>query len=139
MKEPKKAKVKCSNWDAKSDNEFVSIGQSYLHCQAQDLCGYDCVEANLEFCRKLLRLNIFVADLLLPDGATQDVIVIPSISMDGVDSIICLCTDEEGIKDGLVYNKRPVKTCIEEGEKKYLFSNYPHIQGILREYNYKKI
>lgn len=135
----KEAMVKCSNWDSTSDNEFVFIGQSYLHCDAQDLCGYDCIEGNLEFCRKLLRLNIFVADLLLSDGTTRDVIVIPSVSMDGVDSIICLCTDEEGIKDGLVYNQKRVRTCIEEGEKVFLFSNYPHIQRIIREYNHKKL
>lgn len=134
--------VKCSNWDLSTEvDKFTFIGSSYLHYEAQELCGFDCIEGNLEFCRKLIRLNIFKSKLMLKDLTFVDIIVIPYIRYKKIESLICLCTDEEGIKNALFeYNKLLkvyIDTCIEEGEKKYLFENYPHIQELIKQYNYQ--
>jgi len=134
--------IKCSNWEIENKEQFTFIGKSYLHFDAEDLCGYDCIEGNLEFCRKLIRLNIFKSTLMLKDLTLLDVIVIPYLSYNKVKSLICLCTDKKGIENALfeyhLFSKKYIDTCIEESEKKYLFEKYPHIQELIKQYNYAK-
>lgn len=135
--------VKCSNWilcDAEQEG-FTFIGKSYLHFEAQELCGFDCIEANLEFCKNLIELSIFRSNLLLKDKTQVEVIVIPYIEERKVNSLICLCTDQEGIKNALfeyhLLRKGYIDTCIEESEKKYLYETYPHIKELIKQYIHK--
>lgn len=129
--------IKCTNWEIENKEQFTFIGQSYLHFDAEDLCGYDCIEGNLEFCRNLLKLNIFKCSLLLEFDRELEVIVIPYIQEHRVCSLICLCTDKKGIKNALSV-KKYINTCIEESDKIYLFNKYPHIQELIKQYNYAK-
>jgi hypothetical protein len=134
--------IKCTNWEIEEKEKFTFVGYSYLHYDAEDLCGYDCIEGNLDFCRNLLKLNIFKCKLLLEFGNEVEVLVIPYIQEHKVHSLICLCTDEKGIKNALmeygILDKKYIDTCIEEGEKKYLFEKYPHIQELIKQYNYER-
>ena len=133
--------IKCSNWNIKN-KKFVFVGQSYLHCEAQDINNFDCIEGNITFLRKLVRNNIFKAKLLMKNKTSLDVIVIPWFNHYGITSLICLCTNKEDIHHalfeyGCVSSKKRIDTCIEESEKNYLYDNYPHIKDLIREYNLK--
>lgn len=133
--------VKCSNWDIKN-KKFIFVGNSYLHGEAQDINGFDCIEGNLSFLRKLVRNNIFKASLLLKNKKLVDVIVIPWFNNYGITSLICLCSDREHIFHALfkydcLSSSKRINTCIEETEKKYLYETYPHIKELIREYNLK--
>jgi hypothetical protein len=134
--------IKCTNWEIKEKEKFTFVSYSYLHYDAEDLCRYDCIEGDLDFCRNLLKLNIFKCKLLLEFGNEVEVLVIPYIQEHKVHSLICLCTDKEGIKNALMeyglLSKKYIDTCIEESEKIYLFEKYPHIQELIKQYNYAR-
>ena len=84
--------VKSSNWDYQKESQFIFkfISFSYLHCKAEELCGYDCIEGNFDFALKLINLRMFPSVLILEDGKLLDVFVIPYIKHKSITSLICL-------------------------------------------------
>lgn len=131
--------IKSSNWDYSNESQidFKFISFSYLHCKAEGLCGYDCIEGNFDFALKLISLRMFPAVLLLEDGTLVDVIVIPYIKHISITSLICLCDDYEGITNALFGGyPKDVDITMNDDEEKYLFINYPEFKEIYIKYNH---
>ena len=132
--------IKSSIWvhSNESQIDFKFISFSYLHCKAEGLCGYDCIEGNFDFALKLINLRMFLSVLLLEDGTLVDVIVIPYIKHISITSLICLCDDYEGITNALfTYDKdKNVNITMNNDEKEYLFINYPEFKEIYIKYNH---
>lgn len=96
--------VKSSNWNLPKPSQysFEFIEFNYLHGKAQEICGYDCIEANFDFTLNLISLEKFKSKLLLKDGTMVDVIVLPYIKENRISSLICLCDDYEGVKSSIL-------------------------------------
>jgi hypothetical protein len=135
--------VKSSNWNLPKQSQisFEFVSYNYLHCNAEEICGYDCIEANFDFCLRLLSLRMFPSNLLLQNGTMVDVVVMPYVKDGKVTSLICLCDDYEGITNALFnYDKdKKVNITMYDEEENFLFEKYPPFKEIYKKYNYHRL
>ena len=123
--------------DSNKTEGFSFLSYFYLHGEAEEKNGHDLVEGNEETFIYVLSDRIFPTKLILQDGNEYDGIVISYHKDWRMSGLICLCTDLEHIRHALFdYDDNYEKnTVIEEGQKTWLYSKYPKIRDIVREYN----
>jgi len=123
--------------DSNKTEGFSFLSYFYLHGEAEIINGYDLVEGNMETLIYALSDRIFPTKLILQDGKEYDGVVISYHKMGRMTGLICLCTDLEHIRHALFdYDENNEKnTVIKEGQKTWLYSKYPKIRDIVREYN----
>lgn len=126
---------KIGEFDIPEDFDFLLY--VYLHCDAEEINGYDCCYGNLPVFSKLLGCHLFPCEVQLQDGNTYDALVIPAFVERRIKALVCLCTDIEGIRHAMFeyYSEYNIDTCMEDSQKKILYEKYPEIFKLIREYN----
>ena len=121
--------VKCSNWDKEG---YAFMSYVYLHGDAEDINGFDCLEGNIEAFRTIMQVCVSCVGLLMPDGSSKDALLIPSFGRRRVEGLVCLLSDRESIKYALKYYTY-VNTDMYQHDFAFLRENYPDVYEVIKE------
>lgn len=100
-----------------------SIAFTYLHHKAEELNGYDICHCNPEALEMATHIGMFLCKLKIKKKTYQGIVILCHRRSDGLEGLVCLVDDIEGILNAFEYLKLKHKPSMYDHDEKSLIKS----------------